>query len=74
MVGLTREGRVEVCLNGAWGAVCAEEFQSNDAEVVCLQLNFSREGVQFNEYSDQCSNLTLMQYTVSDMKPTCLVI
>ena len=40
-----REGRVEVCINRAWGTVCDELFQREDAEVVCEQLNgFDREG------------------------------
>lgn len=46
-----REGRVEVCVNRAWGTVCDERFTQGDAqgdaEVVCGQLGgFSREGIQ----------------------------
>ena len=40
-----REGRVEVCINQAWGTVCNQSFTQNDAEVVCGQLDgFYREG------------------------------
>ena len=31
------EGRVEVCINRAWGTVCETEFSADDAEVVCRQ-------------------------------------
>ena len=34
-----REGRVEICLNNAWGTVCAQDviFSSASAQVVCQQ-------------------------------------
>ena len=34
----TREGRVEICINNAWGTICATLFGSKEAEVVCGQL------------------------------------
>ena len=40
----TREGRVEICINNAWGTICDTLFGSKEAEVACGQL----EGFQIN--------------------------
>ena len=46
----TRRGRVELCINNAWGTVCGTSFSVPDALVTCNQLiGFQREG-QLNIY------------------------
>ena len=43
--GNPREGHVEVCLNGNWGGVCMNNWDTVDAEVACSQLGFLASGM-----------------------------
>ena len=36
-----REGRVEVCFSKIWGSICPFFYDSEDANVICRQINES---------------------------------
>ncbi len=53
----TAEGRVEVCINQAWGTVCNRRFDNDDAGTVChLAGGFLRSG------NDNCPYNVLVIY------------
>ncbi len=37
-------GRIELCFDGVWTAICEDVWTREDASVACHQLGFSRAG------------------------------
>ena len=71
--GATRlEGRVEVCINHAWGGICDNSWGSTDASVACSQLGFQRAGeyithnVAVVTHTTVITTLECMSYLTSD--------
>lgn len=38
------EGRVELFVNGEWGTICNDDFDVNDARVICKMAGYSPSG------------------------------
>ena len=46
------EGRVEICINNAWGTVCDNRFRREEALVICRQLgHLPTEGMLYSKIS-----------------------
>ena len=39
------EGRVEICINRAWGSICQSSWSTSDSNVVCSQLGYQPTGI-----------------------------
>ena len=61
----TVQGRLELCINSAWGTVCQDEFfDAFDAGIVCSQLGgYHSEGILFSNL-DMVLSSSSLQYHV----------
>lgn len=41
------QGLIEVCVNNSWATICTDNFDANNAMVVCRQLGYSPSGKAF---------------------------
>ena len=59
--GSTSEGRVEVLYNGTWGTICRDDWDLNDAHVVCRMLGYTGalQAVGAHRYGDSCRTIYL---------------
>ena len=57
---LTREGRLEVCVNGVWGNVCGKNFRKSAAYVACKQSGFSDVNGKYNYIQSEGKTFTLI--------------
>ena len=44
------EGRVEICIDGVWGSVCDDDWNTVSARIVCRELGLPFSGISLINY------------------------
>ena len=65
----TRAGRLEVCINNAWGTVCDDRFDSIDATVACTQLKGFNSSGQYTLSNNRAYGLSLILNVDAEFLP-----
>ena len=55
------DGRIEICINKAWGSVCTDSFGASEAFVVCKHFNLIQTGTHhfiLQYHSDNSNGLS----------------
>ncbi len=46
--GTSQDGRLELCINNAWGTICDSRFDNKEAAIACSSvIGFSRQGMYY---------------------------
>ena len=56
-----RQGRVEVFINGIWGLVCANDWDTFDATVVCQEMHLGTNGTAYQVTNNDSGILWLSE-------------
>ena len=63
--GANYAGRVEVFYEGKWGKICRNEWDINDAKVVCRQLGFQSALAEFIGMDTKDENISIAMSNVA---------
>lgn len=67
---LWMDGRLEICINNAWGTICNNSFRVIDAQVACGQLiGFGTEGLCCCNNSTHAGNFLCAHFRGPDSSP-----
>ena len=61
------EGRVEVCINNAWGTVCHNNWSNPDATVVCKQLGYATTGCELCTIVVLSASWNMFRYQITKL-------